>query len=650
MRKKEQELLSCLVQESADFVTSRDLSQRLSLSEKTIRTLIKQLNDSWQDAFCIQGVTGKGYYLDVKDKDVVTGLLTMAGGPPSASTVDERVDYLLRHLLFEQEQFPIEEVLEQLYISRSTLSKLLSRVRLLLADYQLELKTSQKTLTIEGEEKNKRRLIMDYFLSEQVGKPLAGYTEIAHLFTDVDVKELYRSILEVCREENLRLSDFALTNLLVHLCLAMKRLQAGYAVEPCVLGDSAFHRQTETISLKIIQRIVAYTGRELPMAEASYITLHLLGKGMGQLELDGRQEVQEGDLQESLQSLSKRLGVAIDVTDAILLRGLKEHFGPLLLRLSNQISLDNPLYEQIKAEYGELLAATQEIFSRFQLFDGYSISEQEWAYIALHILAAIERQSQQERLKVILVCATGFGSAQVLKNRIAQHFGNRLDLVDCVSFHELADRDLSGIDFLISALDLSQYIYPCPVVQVSVLVTEEDIHRIEQLLGQTYRTSSTTMVSETSPELEQALDLCLSEDRFFVLSQPVSKQEVLELLVASLSEGQEANFQQEMLAQLQIREELGTCVFAEKVAVPHPAISLSKEQEVAIAVVPEPIFWDEVHRGIRVIILISPSKWQNPQIQELTQALPAFIGREDLQDQFLHQPSLSLFKQLLCSK
>lgn len=77
MRKKEQELLSCLVQESADFVTSRDLSKRLSLSEKTIRTLIKQLNDSWQDAFCIQGVTGKGYYLDVKDKDIVAGLVSI---------------------------------------------------------------------------------------------------------------------------------------------------------------------------------------------------------------------------------------------------------------------------------------------------------------------------------------------------------------------------------------------------------------------------------------------------------------------------------------------------------------------------------------------------------------------------------------------
>lgn len=51
MRKKEQELLSYLVQESADFVTSRDLSKRLSLSEKTIRTLIKQLNDSWQVLF-----------------------------------------------------------------------------------------------------------------------------------------------------------------------------------------------------------------------------------------------------------------------------------------------------------------------------------------------------------------------------------------------------------------------------------------------------------------------------------------------------------------------------------------------------------------------------------------------------------------------
>ena len=222
---------------------------------------------------------------------------------------------------------------------------------------------------MEGFERDKRHFIVDYFLSRQVNQPLLGYLEEIPFFEKIDSRKLYTAILEVSREEDLSLSDYNLTNLLVHLALAIERLSSGHPVRPLPLGQEEPYLKAREISLKMMERIRLYLGIDLPRAEADYMALHLLGKGNTSLPSEF-QTISEADLLPVLEDLSQHLPQGL-VVDDLLLEGLRDHLSPLLLRLQNGIRLDNPLYQELKDSHGSLIAATRQAFSKLACLAPY---------------------------------------------------------------------------------------------------------------------------------------------------------------------------------------------------------------------------------------------------------------------------------------
>ena len=58
----------------------------------------------------------------------------------------------------------------------------------------------------------------------------------------------------------------------------------------------------------------------------------------------------------------------------------------------------------------------------------YTINEDEWAYLALHLMAALKERAAH-KLHALIICATGYGSAQLLKNRVVSEFGKNITVV-----------------------------------------------------------------------------------------------------------------------------------------------------------------------------------------------------------------------------
>lgn len=83
--------------------------------------------------------------------------------------------------------------------------------------------------------------------------------------------------------------------------------------------------------------------------------------------------------------------------DTILIDGLMIHFIPLLTRLQNNSSIENPLLEEIKSQYPDLYELTVNYFSKMPIFSSYRMTEGEWAYLAIHITAAVERYFNDQK-------------------------------------------------------------------------------------------------------------------------------------------------------------------------------------------------------------------------------------------------------------
>lgn len=284
------------------------------------------------------------------------------------------------------------------------------------------------------------------------------------------VDEIVLSVLEECRKAKLKLSDLVVYNLVLHLGLAIKRIQNGFAMDlrtPLELGPSSLEYQT---AVKILDRLEAKMHLKFADKEAEFVALHLKSEqGTAQILQQTRLTKNEIEIQlvQVLQVLDQELELEL-AQDQILLDGLMLHFIPLLARLQQCESLENPLLAEIKAKHPQILAITIKYFSQMPLFEQYHMTEDEWAYLALHVIAALERHYNAQKARVLVICATGQGSAQMIKNRLEHEFGAKLNIQAVISYYEFSKYDLSGIDLVISALNLGNMVFNIPVVQVSV--------------------------------------------------------------------------------------------------------------------------------------------------------------------------------------
>ncbi len=96
----------------------------------------------------------------------------------------------------------------------------------------------------------------------------------------------------------------------------------------------------------------------------------------------------------------------------------------------------------------------------------------------------IEKERAAHKLHALIICATGYGSAQLLKNRVVSEFGKNITVVSVKGYYEINETTLKGIDLIISSIDLSTMFFKIPVLHVSIFLNEDDVRKIRKVVGE----------------------------------------------------------------------------------------------------------------------------------------------------------------------
>ncbi|MDO5079464.1 MAG: transcription antiterminator, partial [Streptococcus minor] len=403
LHQKEKMILNYLSQDSSQYITSRELAEKMSCSDRTVRTYLKNLSQELTKlggGVAIESKQGFGYRLSVQDDKFYQQLLSENHIQNSMVNADitDRHHFILNKLMFEQEGLLFEDLIDQLFVSRSTLSADFKKIRQLLEKYHLTIESrANKGVYVVGSEQDKRHFIMDYFFSGQFMKNIHQYVRQDVLKLPINFEELTMVILDESRSQGLKLSDFVIQNLVVHIALAIKRLQSGFHISAIDL-DAVRYEKEILVARSILQRIRLATQVDFPSSEVNYIALHLISKG------ENRNRSTEGnitsqlrqELMGSLQRLDKETGYHFS-GDFTLSEGLLAHLEVLMERLENDVHLDNPLLDEIKANYMDAFSLTRTMLSYLEVLQVEELSEDEIAYIALHIMAALERYKEEHK-------------------------------------------------------------------------------------------------------------------------------------------------------------------------------------------------------------------------------------------------------------
>ena len=613
LTKREKEIL--LILKDNDYSRAKQISNIIEVSEKTVRNDILSINNKLVDVASILSKTKFGYYLKIEKEDRFLEILhECESGIPS--TPQQRIDYIIKLFLTENRYIKTEEIANMLYQSSSTISTDLRQVRKKLKQYQLSLETKPKYgMMLKGEEKHLRELESDLLYKNR------------DIIDDKVHNTLVNILHDVMNTYHFQISEYAFNNLVIHLVITIHRIEQGNQIKLSINYFEDIQKKLEyTIAKDIANRIHSELNVILPEIECAYISMHLLGK---KIQSDKENIVIPQKYSVLIQKLLIELSREFQINftkDLNLQLALSLHLIPLVYRLKYDLRMENPLLDSIKKNYPHAYIITTSLAYGLSKEFNKELSPDEIGYLTLHINLSMEKEFINIRKKnILLVCATGRGTAKLLEYQYRQKFDSWINRLKCCDAASLADQDFKEFDFIFTTVPIEIPV-PVPVIETSFILDEDETNKIEKTI-----------------EKDPSMISYFPEGLFFNNLDLQTQEEVINFLTKQVSKFYKvpADFKDLVWK----REKRFSTAFDNRVALPHPYVPCTKETFASTVLLKEPILWG--NKMVRMIFLLSISKEHDPNIQTFYGKLSKLLVNDALLDKLLKHPTNDFLLQIL---
>ncbi len=596
-------------------ITGKYLATMNQVTARTTREDVKHLSTTLEKHGAkIDSLMGKGYRLEVTDEQSFRNFLkdiSSQENPDDAyvpRTPEERTKYIITRLLLHEEYMKLDDLAEEMYISKSTVQNDLKHVKEILASYDLTLDVRPNYgLKVKGDEMKLRFCISEYVFDRNEASGEQWIDPHLVAFDQKVQDSLYEIIMNQINAHTITLSDIAINNLLVHLVIAYKRIISGNHVTLYHMDIQDIINQKEyTVAQEIVKEIEETYQVEFPPSEVAYIALHLLGTKL----LSQANDVVEGVMDEEilhlvtmvLDQIEQEFNLGIS-NDKELIIGLGLHLKPAVNRYKYGMNIRNPMIMDIKKNYP--LAFEVAVFAGIIIGKetGSEIDENEVGYIALHIGAAMERRKFRAGPKrCLIVCASGFGTAQLIYYKLKNKFSNELDVVGTTEYYKLRDYNLNDIDFIVSSIPIPEDV-PIPVIQVNAILGDSDLGKISHFVGD--KNHSVNSYFEKGLMFLQKKFKTMDEVLNFMNDELVKKGLVDETFLEAVYE----------------REKVAPTSYGNLVAIPHPITPKTEKTFLVVCTLEKPILWSD--KSVQFVSMLCVKK----NSQEDLQAMYEMLGR-----------------------
>lgn len=603
MNKRWQDILNILKTNSV--ATSEAMAAQLNVSSKTIQNDLRKMNSDFNGKGAyIQSKQSVGYALVIEDIDKfnhylknVTRQLTQL-----PTTADERVDYILQLLLINSDSYiKIDDLAEQLYISKSSISSDLKDVRKVLAGFNLTvISRPNYGIKIRGTEFDLRLCSAYYSVKSIAPEGEKSSIEIIH-----------SCVSSHLNDSDIKISHSVFRNLIVHIYVAIVRIKGGHyvSVDPIQL-DAIKETPEYALSKDIIKSLEVQLDLAIPEVEHGYLAIHLLGKRFLEYTPGDDNLVISNEISDLVKCMLNEVknSYNYDFADNFeLTMNLSLHLIPLDTRMQYDINLKNPLLDDIKKQYPLAYMLAVSASNILEVHYGKPISADEVAYFALHFnLALLHDQSEKVMKKnILIVCSTGRGSASILVHKFRKEVGRYLNRIETCDVLNLENYDFENIDYVISTVSIPFKI-PIPILEVQFFLDNNDIRAIENLL---------------TGNREFTLKEYFDERLFLPNIKGKTKEDIIQTMVNEIH--QVKNIPDNFYDLVMKREAMAFTEFGNLVAIPHPSEPLGDETFVCIAILEKPIIWDKME--VQFILMMSLKEVRDEKMDDFSTAISRFL-------------------------
>lgn len=582
---KEKNILLLLSESS--YLTADEIAQKMGITSRTVHNIMKAMNQqSEQYGAKMIAKKGKGYMLDILDKEVFEAFLKSFHHESLPTYPSERVNYIIWYLI-QNDFVKLVDISEKIYVSQATLTHDMKEVENILLEHELSIERKPYYgMRVIGSEFHKRMCLADSI------KEGCLYEGVPSLQNEKHKKFIHQFLKKNLEAFHMRLSAIAFKDLFHHLYIAIDRMKKNQIIEKESITNHMppFHKQIQSIVDALIYDMETSFQMTFPESEKMYFILLLSAQqtmDMGQkgnLSFDSSILEIANDMIHAVYDAFK-----IDLRNDLELKmTLCQHLIPLQTRISCGISTMNPMLDHIRKEFPLCNAMALYASKEIQKRNHHILSEDEVGFIALAFALAMEKKKEKpEKRNICLVSGYGRMNAQLLEYQVKDHFGEYIENVYSIDVNEIDTFDLTHIDYIFSTVQIFQEV-PVPIVQMTSLKNLEQVEFIKRIFTQSDQNTITQYFDQS----------------LFLYEESRDKQEILRHMCECV---EKKDGYVGLLESVLYRESMGNTVFCKDVAMSHPDKAICHTTHICISVLKEPVLWQQ-DKQVRVVFLICISK------------------------------------------
>lgn len=400
--------------QTRQYLTVNDMTKVMEATVQTIKRNVLLLNEQLADIAEIQYEKGKYrlIILDVKQfQEVMNGRLKKE---TDFNSPGRRIAYLLKRFITQRDFVVIDDLADELAVSRGTIIKDLKQVKNSIKKYTVRLTAvPNKGIKIEGDEFHLRLLILNevydyysdhYTISDQTQQKVNGLAKtfkLNHTMINLLTKVTAISIKRILSQQNLthpipyynnfEKDSAALENFIYHLEKEYNFTLGSY--------DQDF------ISFPINTRVTTTV-------------------------IDSRMEKYEDTIQTLFNQMVQAIktNFVTDFDENQLFHDMKYHLMFMLNRVIFHLDGFDLFTNEIQAKYPFSYELARVAVNVIENNLNIAIKSPEISYLAIYFELALHKTKEEKKRKVAVVCSTGRGTAAMILRQVKEVLGPKIDI------------------------------------------------------------------------------------------------------------------------------------------------------------------------------------------------------------------------------
>lgn len=632
LNKNEIEIIKLLIS-SPNYISTYDIANSTGINRRVVRDEMVHIKTFLGNlGWTINVKVSKGYLLLKRSTQELEKLQEMIESFEQErdylipNLPDDRRNFIINKLIELDDYIKIDEIADELLVSRSTITKDICFVKKTIQKYNLTIKQKPNYgIRICGNEVELREPLCDsLFTNLQSSQMFYNYLDN---FLN-DSLTLEHGIIQIIKEHHIKIDDIALCDFLINCLVGVMRIVKNH----CILNEPEDYQYIkDTKEMAVAKEITDYISHKSHITYNKYETMNigklLICKSYSYNNYFHQEDQVKKIVNDTLFNIEKE--TYIHFTDKNFIEYFSQYVNNAFIRIKYSEKIRTPLFLDVITNtplaYG-LAYITSDVFKKHI---NKSFSRSELAAFAGFFNTELLKM-QTTKFKVLLIGGLGGTYFDLLQLRLNESFSNKINILKIANYYQLSNEDLHQYDFIISTVPIHKKL-AIPHIHISHMVTSDDLNKVNNY------------ISNISYKYKFKYYF---HPKFYLDHIKCKQKNKIIELIYKLLKGVYPKMNDSIVHILKTNQYIFSCIQNE-IGIIQLTKPINANPNIIVLIFDEPIHWQQ--QELHILILFSCIDEKNYIYNHLYNALENIVNDQTEFNQLLLDPSYTLFLKMILS-